>query len=79
MRVLADMIILKIASIILGVAFLLFGYSIYFKKKYHLINDFEADYREGRKDENYAKKVGLIEFAIGIALLAIGVVLIIFV
>ena len=34
-------------------------------EKYHLINDFEADYREGRKDENYAKKVGLIMVAEG--------------
>ena len=73
------MIIIKIVSIVLGLAFLLFGYSIYFKKKYHLINDFEAEYREGRKDEQYARKVGLIEFVAGIVLLVIGIILIIFV
>ena len=73
------MLVIKTASIVIGLMCLLFGYFIYFKKQYNLINDFEADYREGRKDENYAKKVGLIEFVIGIVLLAIGVVLIIFV
>ena len=44
------MIAVKIITVVLGLAFLLFGYFIYFKKKYHLINDFSEDYKAGRKD-----------------------------
>ena len=61
-----------------GLAFLLFGYFIYFKKKYNLINGYEADFKTGRKNEEYAKRVGMIEFVVGIAMLLAGVVLIIF-
>ena len=72
------MIVLKVLAVVLGLAFLLFGYFIYFKKKYNLINGFEADYKAGRKKEEYAKRVGIIEFVIGIALLITGVALVIF-
>lgn len=73
------MIAVKIIAVVLGLAFVLFGYFIYFKKKYHLINDFSEDYKAGQKDEQYAKKVGLTEFIIGIVLLAVGIILIVFV
>lgn len=56
----------KIISLILAIAFIFFGFNIYFKKKYNLINNFEKDYKNGLKDENYAKNVGLIELIIGI-------------
>lgn len=56
----------KIISLILAIAFIFFGFNIYFKKKYNLINNFEKYYKNGLKDENYAKKVGLIELIIGI-------------
>ena len=72
------MIVLKILAVGVGLAFLLLGYFIYFRKKYHLINGFEADFQAGRKDEKYAQKVGLIEFILGIVLLAAGIVLIIY-
>ena len=71
------MIIVKILTFILGAAFLLFGYFIYFRKRYHLINGFSADHREGRKSERYAKRVGLIEFILGAVLQFIGVLLLI--
>ena len=71
------MLILKIIAVLVGLAFTLFGYFIYFKKKYNLINGFEADFRAGRKNENYAKRVGMVEFAVGIAVLIAGIVLII--
>lgn len=71
------MLVLKIITMLLGAAFSLFGYSIYFKGKYNLINGFAEDYRAGRKDECYAKKMGLIELAIGIMLLIVSVILII--
>ena len=58
------MIFLKVLAVVLGLAFLLFGYFIYFKKKYNLINGFEADFKAGRKKEEYAKKVGMIEFCL---------------
>ena len=72
------MVVLKVLAVVLGLAFLLFGYFIYFKKKYNLINGYEADFKTGRKNEEYAKRVGMIEFVVGIAMLLAGVVLIIF-
>ena len=72
------MIVLKILAILLGLAFILFGYFIYFRKKYNLINGFEADFKAGRKNEDYAKRVGMVEFVVGIAILIVGIVLIIF-
>ena len=52
------MLVVKIITIILGLAFLLFGYFICFQKKYNLINGFSEDYKTGRKDEKYAKYHG---------------------
>ena len=72
------MLALKITAVVLGAAFVLFGYLIFFRKKYFLINGFEADYKAGRKNEKYAERVGIVEFVIGIAILIAGVILIIF-
>ena len=72
------MLVLKILAILLGLAFALFGYFIYFRKKYNLINGFEADFKAGRKNEDYAKRVGMVEFVVGIAILIAGIVLIMF-
>ena len=72
------MLILKIVAVVLGLAFSLFGYFIYFQKKYNLINGFEADFKSGRKNEDYAKRVGMVEFVVGIAILIVGMTLIIF-
>lgn len=72
------MFVLKIIAILLGVTFALFGYFIFFRKKYSLINGFEIDFKAGRKNEEYARRVGLIEFIIGISLLVVGIALIIF-
>ena len=59
----------KIISLILAITFISFGFNIYFKKKYNFINNFKKDYKNGLKDEKYAKKVGLIELILGISLL----------
>lgn len=67
------MTLLKILWLTVGFAFSTFGYFIYFKKKYHLINGFEADYKAGRKTESTAKKVGLIELIIGIISIFMGI------
>lgn len=72
------MTILKIILITVGVAFTIFGYEIYFQKKYNLINGFEEDYKNGRKTESYAKKVGLMELVLGIILTIIGIGIIVF-
>lgn len=72
------MFVLKIIAILLGVTFALFGYFIFFRKKYSLINGFETDFKAGKKNEEYARRVGLIEFIIGISLLVVGIALIIF-
>ncbi|MDU7150912.1 MAG: DUF3784 domain-containing protein [Peptoniphilus grossensis] len=66
------MILLMIILLVVGVAFTTFGYFIYFKEKYNLINGFESDYKSGRKSETYAKKVGLVEFMIGIIIVVVG-------
>lgn len=58
----------KIISLILAIFFIFFGYNIYFKKKYNFINNFEKDYKNGLKNEKYAKRVGLIELILGISL-----------
>lgn len=71
------MTLLKIILLTLGVAFAIFGYFIYFKKKYNLINGFEADYKAGRKTELYAKKVGLVELIIGIILILVAICMLI--
>lgn len=68
------MTLLKIILILVGLAFIIFGYLIYFKEKYYLINGFEGDFKSGRKTESYAKKVGLIELIIGIIFVLIGIV-----
>lgn len=68
------MTLLKIILILVGLAFIIFGYLIYFKEKYNLINGFESDFKSGRKTESYAKKVGLIEIVIGIIFVLIGIV-----
>ena len=73
------MLALKIIAVILGLAFTLFGYFIFFKNKYSLINGFKEDFQAGRKDESYARRVGIIEFIVGIVLLIAAVILIIFV
>lgn len=72
------MLALKIIAVILGLAFTLFGYLIFFKKKYSLINGFEEEYKAGRKTEDYAKRVGLVEFVVGVAILIAAVILLIF-
>ena len=70
------MLALKIILVIVGAAFALFGYFIFFQKKYALINGYIADDKDGRKDENYAKRVGITEFIVGIVILAASVFLI---
>lgn len=72
------MTILKILLIIVGTIFIIFGYLIYFRKKYNLINGFEEAYKAGRKTELYAKRVGLVELIIGIILTLFGISMIIF-
>lgn len=51
------MLVLKILAILLGLAFTLFGHFIYFRKKHNLINGFEADFKAGRKNEDYAPRL----------------------
>lgn len=67
---------LIVMFLFLGLAFTLFGYFIYFKEKYSLINGFEAAFKAGRKTEAYAKRLGLIELLVGVALLIIAAILV---
>lgn len=72
------MIALKIIAVVLGLAFALFGYFIFFGKKYFLINGFKEAFKRGQKNEAYARRVGLIEFTVGVAILIASVILIVF-
>lgn len=73
------MLALKIITVGLGLTFFLFGYFIFFKNKYFLINGFNEAFKSGQKSEKYAKRVGIIEFIIGILFLIAFVLLILFV
>ena len=69
------MLIFKILLFILGTVFSTFGYLIYFRKKYSLINSFNLDVVYKRKDSSYAKKLGLIEFVLGLGLIVLAIIL----
>jgi hypothetical protein len=68
------MLVMTIIDALLGAVFAVFGYLIFFKKKYSLINGFDAAFKEGRKTEAYARRVGLIEFVLGTVLLVASVI-----
>ena len=68
------MLVMTIIDAFLGSAFAVIGYLIFFKKKYSLINGFDAAFREGRRSEKYARRVGMIEFVLGILLLVASVI-----
>jgi len=63
------MLALKIILLSVGVGFVLFGWFILFRKKYSLINGFEADCKAGRKNEAYARRVGKTELILGVVFL----------
>ena len=69
------MLIVKILLFIIGTDFSTFGYLIYFRKKYSLINSFNLDVVYKRKDSSYAKKLGLIEFVLGLGLIVLAIIL----
>ena len=70
------MVALKIITVVVGLAFVLFGYFIFFRKKYSLINGFEEDHKADRKNEAYARRVGMVELVVGTAILiAAGILL----
>lgn len=48
--------LLSIILIIMGIVFTIFGYLIYFKKNYKLINGFKNDLAKGGKNISYGKK-----------------------
>jgi hypothetical protein len=68
------MLIIKIILILIGLVFIGFGYAIWFKKKYNLINNFENDKKNGKLDDSFAKRVGKIEFIGGIICFALGII-----
>lgn len=72
------MLAFKISLMLVGFLFFIFGYFIYFKGKYNLINNFNEDKKNQKYDENYAKRVGLIEFIGGLIIFTLGVCTLIF-
>lgn len=68
------MFILRIILILIGLAFIGFGYAIWFKGKYDLINNYEKDKENGKLNDSFAKRVGKIAFFGGIACFASGII-----
>ena len=72
------MLILKLIIIVLGITSSTFGYLIVFKKKFRLINDFEARKKVGSQTDADAIRVGKVELSLGAGLLVLFVLLMIF-
>ena len=72
------MLILKLILFALGITFSAFGYLIVFKKKFGLINDFEARKKVGRRTDADAIRVGKVALTLGAGLLVLFVLLMIF-
>ncbi len=68
------MFVLRIMLILIGLLFIGFGYAIWFKRKYNLINNFKDDNKSGKSYDSFAKRVGIIEFIGGIVCFILGVV-----
>jgi len=69
---------LKIIALILGLAFTLFGYFILFRGKYALINGFDEAFKAGHTTKAYARRVGMVEFILGLILMLAGILFILF-
>lgn len=72
------MLILKFILLALGITFSVFGYLIVFKKKFGLINDFEARKKVGSQTDADAIRVGKIVLTLGAGLLVLFMLLMIF-
>ena len=72
------MLILKLILLSLGMTFSTFGYFIVFKKKFGLINRFEARKKVGSQTDVDAMRVGQVELILGIGLLVVFLLLMIF-
>ena len=72
------MLILKLILLALGITFSVFGYLIVFKKKFGLINDFEARKKVGSQTDADAIRVGKVALSLGAGLLVLFVLLMIF-
>ena len=72
------MLILKLILLALGLTFSVFGYLIVFKKKFGLINDFEARKKVGSQTDADAIRVGKIVLTLGAGLLVLFVLLMMF-
>ena len=72
------MLLLKLIILSLGITFSTFGYLIVFKKKFGLINDFEARKKVGSQTDADAIRIGKVELTLGVGLLVLFVLLMIF-
>lgn len=72
------MLVLKLIILALGITFSVFGYLIVFKKKFGLINDFEARKKVRSQTDADAIRIGKVELTLGVGLLVLFVLLMIF-
>ena len=68
----------KTILFVLGITFAVFGYLIVCKKKFGLINDFEARKKVGSRTDADAIRVGKVALTLGAGLLVLFVLLMIF-
>ncbi len=68
------MFIIRIILILIGLVFIGFGYAIWFKGKYNLINNFQNDKKNNKLNDAYARRVGKIEFIGGIVSFTLGII-----
>lgn len=67
------MIVILITFTLVGAMLATFGYLIYFRGKYGLINNFYEDRQRGLFNDAYARGVGLVEFIAGIVTTLSGI------
>lgn len=67
-------IIIQIVQIVVGFLLLRNGFLIFFKGQNHLINGFLEELSQKKATIGYAKRVGLIQFIIGLLLMIMGIV-----
>ena len=72
------MLVLILIILALEITFSVFGYLIVFKKKFGLINDFEARKKVGSQTDADAIRVGKNSLTLGVGLLVLFVLLMIF-
>ena len=66
-------LVMNVILISVGTLFTIFGYLIYFRKKYNLINNFKINKSINKYSDDYALRMGFIELWSGIFCICLGI------